>query len=265
MSSLNNTLLSIYVSSTDKCDWLWDGFFFYFNKYWSDCPYDIYFGSETKEYHNGKVKSLTVGQMVPWGELTITNIEKIPSTYILLMLDDFFLEKEVDTNLIEAIASRTQELGAKEVRLSENHLPYGLSLSEVKDGFINISHSKFFRVSLQIGIWEKNFLLSLLRKGETPWEFELYGSKRFFDSDGAYFLKKQPFVIHFGGVAHQGYLERRFAKIMREDGLAIDPSHVMTRRLQVLKILEDLHNDLQLSKIIPKRVKNGVKKNLRRN
>ncbi len=262
VKSLSDNVLSIYVSSTDRYDWLHEGFFFYFHKYWSDCPYEIYLGSETKEFHDNRVNSLTIGEETQWGDLTIKNLEKIQSPYILLMLDDFFLERNVDSDVIKAIITKTQELGAKHVRLSENGLPKKLSLNEVENGFINICQSKYYRCSLQTAIWEREYLLSILRSEENPWEFELRGSERISCSDGIYFLKKQPLIFHFGGVAHKGYLERKFAKRMQKDGLLFNNRYVMTRRRQILKFLEDLHNDLHLSNKIPQKIKNFVKRKM---
>lgn len=46
--------------------------------------------------------------------------------------------------------------------------------------------SPFYRVSIFSTIWKRDVLLSLLKKGETPWEFELNGSIRSVEYDGFY-------------------------------------------------------------------------------
>ena len=254
--------LSIYVSSCDKYSWLWPSFFYFFNKFWADCPYRIYLGSETLKFDDKNVTTLDAGRDIPWGQLTRANLEMIDTKYVLVMLDDFLLEDYVDSNLIDAILNKTAQMNANAVRLTENRVRKKLKFHDLANSFIPIEDSGKFIVSLQATIWDRSYLLSILRNEETPWEFEFNGLERAQNVEHIYCLNKSALIYHFGGIVHRGLMERKYAKVLRREHLLIERRNVMTTREQLLKYFEDLHNDLHLTTVIPPAIKRYLKKHL---
>jgi hypothetical protein len=255
--------LSIYISSCDKYSWLWPSFFHFFNKFWPVCPYKIYLGTETLKFEGKNVTTLDAEEDVPWGKMTKLNLEKIDTKYVLLMLDDFLLEDYVDSELIDNIMNVIIRMKADHVRLNENRVRKKLKVHEVSNSFVAIKDSKKFIVSLQAAIWDRKFLLSILRDKESPWEFEIHGSERVQNVENIYYLNKTALVYHFGGIVHQGLMERKYARNLYPEHLLIEKRNVMSRREQLLKYMEDLHNDLHLTSIIPLEIKKYVKTHLR--
>ncbi|MGC8483593.1 MAG: hypothetical protein ACP5OE_08125 [Thermodesulfobium sp.] len=259
---MKENYLSIYVSSCDKYSWLWPSFFHYLNKFWPDCPYKVYLGSETLKFRDRNVIVLDAGVGIPWGKMTRTNLEKIDTKYVLFMLDDFLLENYVDSKIIEAVLNLTVKMNANHIRLNENGSKRKLKNWEIANSFVAIDGSKKSMISLQAAIWNRKFLLSILNNEESPWEFEILGSERVKNGHKMYYLKKAALVYHFGGIVHQGLIERKYARMLFREHIWIDRKKVMTRREQLLKYIEDVHNYLHLNSVIPNDIKQYVKKHL---
>lgn len=248
------------MSSSDKFEWLWPAFFYYFDRFWPDCPYTRYLGTESRDYYVKDVITLKSGKAKTWGEVTTINLLQIRSKYIIFLLDDYLLQKMVDTAVVKSVLLITEKIGAKHVKLTENHRAGVISLSEVSQSFLPIVKTELFDISLQAAIWDREFFLNLLKSNESPWDFEKNAKNRLFDYKDIYFLKKPPFDINFGGVMHHGLIERKFYKRISKDGIDIDKKYVLTRRQQTAKILEDAMNDMHLQKFVPCRAKKLIKK-----
>lgn len=258
--------LSIYVSSCDKYSWLWPSFFYYFNKFWHDCPYKLYLGSETMKFDDKNVTTLNAGRDIPWGQMTRSNLEKIDTKYVLVMLDDFLLENYVDSKLIDAILHMTIQMNANHVRLNELGVKKKLKVHEIISSFTAVKSSNnitisAYIVSLQAAIWNRKFLLSILRDEESPWEFEIKGSERVQNVEKFYYLDKTPLFYHYGGIVNQGMMERKYARVLYRKHLLAERRNVMSRRDQLRKHINYSRNNLNrhLCSLIPPKIKQYVK------
>ena len=54
--------IAFVVSSCDKYYFLWDPFFKTLEKYWPDCPFQLYLITNSLDYQNEKVKTLNIGE-----------------------------------------------------------------------------------------------------------------------------------------------------------------------------------------------------------
>ena len=259
MVEIHNNRLSIFISSSDKFEWLWPPFFYYFRKFWPDCPYDIYLGTESENLVEKDIIILKSGKNLKWGEVTIRNISQIKSKYVLLLLDDYFLQSKVDTNMIQEILLMFEQVEAKYIKLTENHNRM-ISKSEIFNSFTQITDKDHFGISLQAAIWDREFLLDILDANESPWEFEKKVVNRISSFKGVYQLKNSAFDINFGGVMHFGAIERRFYKKTIKEGIDINKKYMMTRRQQTLKMLEDLTNNLRVTQFFPYRLRKFLKR-----
>ncbi len=258
---MNSKSLSIYISSGDKFEWLWRPFFYYFDKYWPDCPYMRYLGTESKNYSGShSVITLNSGSVKTWGESITKNLSKLNTKYILFLLDDYFLQKKVDTALIDKVLEVAESVEAKYVKLTEIGLPQSPPLSKVDIHFLPIVEADIYVTPLQAAIWNRDFFLKVLNPLESPWDFERNVKCRLDSYTGIYYLEKQAFKINFGGVMHYGLMERRFARRISKDGIEISKEHVMTSRQQTAKYLEDVITKFRLHKLIPTSLRNFIKK-----
>jgi hypothetical protein len=174
--------LSILVLSCDKYSDIWRPFFQFLEKYWSDCPYTIYLGTNTKQFRTNGVIQLFSNEVSNWSDETKKIVSQIPEDYVLIILEDYFINGKVNTKEIEQLFQVMQTEYAGYLKLAAfpkkyNELwPYGVLTTHPHLGAIE--KGARYRVCLQTAIWNKQTLLELLRSGESPWEFEIKASER---------------------------------------------------------------------------------------
>lgn len=163
--------LCIYVSSFDGCSDLWDTFFSIFKFFWKDCKFNIYLINNEIEYDNKDITVIHTGKEVNWFDRTIRSLEAINEEYIVFMLEDYFVSKNVYNDDFEEIIHYMDENSVYFYRLSL--LP---SIKKQIKPRYNYSEQLKYPISLQPAVWNKDRLLSILKEisGKTPWDFEYY-------------------------------------------------------------------------------------------
>jgi hypothetical protein len=173
----------VLMLTCNKFKKTWGPFFTLFKKYWSDCPYEVIMGVDVGKY--SKIQSIQVGKDLGWASNFIYILNKIDADRIIVLLDDYFLCKDVDTKKIEELVQHSREFSIGCLRTTPCPGPTGKWHGSEELGILKPGDK--YRLSLQSAIWDKKVLLKLLRKGETPWATEIMGTKR------SYRLK-EPFV-----------------------------------------------------------------------
>jgi hypothetical protein len=167
--------VAVLIPSCDKYRDLWTPFFTLFWKFWPDCNYNVYLGSNHVQYNNHMVKMINVGDDISWSDGLIAMLGMIPEEYVIMMLEDFFLRERVDNAKIAMYIRILKKLKGGLLRLAPMPGP-DIIIKESKLGIISKEAS--YRVSTQGAVWRKDVLSALLEKGESAWEFELNGTKR---------------------------------------------------------------------------------------
>lgn len=94
----------IVVSSCDLyCD-MWPLYFHFLDKYWKDAPTPIYLISNHLTYDDPRVVTVKVGDDQSWTDGIARALPKIPSKYVLFMLDDFMLTESPDLERLARVA-----------------------------------------------------------------------------------------------------------------------------------------------------------------
>jgi len=234
MQELTNC--SILVPSCDKYSDLWEPFFSLFWRYWPDCPYPVYLGSNHQSFEHPKVKTILVGDDKDWSSGIKAMLETLQSKYVLVILEDFFIRKPVDGKHIVSLIRILEELKGSMLQLRPIiRRPF----SRVK-GFsavVRLRKEMPYRVSLQPTIWEREALLSLICEGESAWEFEINASNRSRKEYEAYFcIRKKPPIIWKHHVVERGKWFWHEARRFKKANIGCDFSRrsVMTLREQIL-------------------------------
>lgn len=63
------------------------------------------------------------------------------------------------------------------------------------DGFSYRRQFALYKTSLQIGLYQTDFLKEMLKRDENPWEFEIYGSFRAFFNKGIFICKTDDYHV----------------------------------------------------------------------
>lgn len=168
--------VSALVLSCDKNIDVCEIFFEQFRKYWKNCKYPVYLGLEQEDF---KVKGVQVLQsdVQSWAERVMDYLKKIPSPYVLILLDDFVIEEPVDVGMVDYYTDLIKE-NCKIANITFENIP---DIHNQVSPFTYLQRRTSranYLVNLQVGLWRKDILLSLLRKKENPWQTEIYGSIR---------------------------------------------------------------------------------------
>lgn len=184
---------TVLVCSCDDYEDTWYPFFKLFNEFWSDCPYDIYLNTEEKNFSfdelNVKCFSSQYKKM-PYGKRLLNCLNYIDTKYVFILLDDFFLREKVNTKEIQNYIEF----------MKINPDVAVISFDSVKDEF-NIDDGKLekfllrpkyaeYKVNLQAGIWNKEKLMSYIHENDSPWDVEIQGTFRSYETDDKFYTLK---------------------------------------------------------------------------
>lgn len=166
---------AVLVISCDKNLGLLKIFFDFFNKNWADCPFPVYLGLEQE---NPKFENVNVvcSDIKEFSGRVQDYIRKIGHKYVLVILDDFILEKEVCTQDI---------LGYYNLMVSDDKIA-NITLAWLRTDDTATEHPHLLQrtrnaeylMNFQVGFWNSEVLSSLLKEKENAWQAELYGSIR---------------------------------------------------------------------------------------
>ena len=174
----------LLVHSGDKSERIWDYWYYYWKKYWTCKDFiDTVFLSEIKSKDFEGVKFAHTGN-IKWADGLIYYLESIRDVkWIIYQHEDYFLTKETDHNTAKVLIKICQD---NELNLLKCCGWWGGYIDEnapmvendMGGGMWSYHNNSPYLISHQTSIWDREFLLSTLRFGETPWEHELSGTAR---------------------------------------------------------------------------------------
>lgn len=212
---------SLLILSCDKYSDLWSACLTLHGRYWRDCPFPIRLASETLPVETRTlpgVRPILTGR-VPWSDGLLGALAEIDSEYVLLMLDDFFLHSQVDTDRVLSLLAEVDAASAAYLRLVPEPRPRGsvlpggrVAVHDAQDGY---------RTSLQAAFWRKSSLNQLLVLGESPWQFEHEGSRRSASTSGV-FLSSLRHELPYVDVLERGRWLPRGLTLCKREGLPVN-------------------------------------------
>lgn len=222
---------TLLVNSCDAYKDLWDPFFQLLNSNWPHCPYPVVLNTESEEY---SCRYLQVSichaesSAEPWGKRLYNCVKKIQTPYIIFLLDDFFLEAPVDTGKISQCIEWMEQ--------DHNIATFSFVPTLWEDiddkkyqGFLRRPFRCNYKVNCQAAVWRRDCLLKLIRKHETPWEFEVFASSRARRYRKWLFYAarndaERAFCYDWiaGGAVHRGKWTRRVPELLASHSILVD-------------------------------------------
>jgi len=193
-------------------------FAYLFNKFWDAgqqvkiVRYDV---RPPKTSGNFSNFAIGVQDEYTWSSGLIKYLHYHPGDLILLMLEDYFVDKPVNTKLIKKLWQYMgQHEGIVKIDLTDDrlkmpHRVYNPPLHYDEDLIVSEDNAPF-QTSLQAAIWRKDFLLQFLDPTENPWQFEKKGTKRIVqarlsgDFDGLILGCKRPPLSYINAKGGEG-------------------------------------------------------------
>ncbi len=173
-----NQDLAILICSCDSYEDVWSPFFYFFHKYWADCPWPVYLMTNHKEYADPSVSTIATGEDKDWSTGFLRAVERMNSRHVLIIMEDYFLLDKPNQAFLEQAVPFMRKHRLSYLRLFPRPAPDD-SLGELANTAIGrISKHADYRVSLQAAIWDTDYIKRLVRVGESAWEMEINGSQR---------------------------------------------------------------------------------------
>ena len=217
--NLETPSCAVLVVSCDRYRDLWTPFFALFWRYWPDCPFPVYLGSNFATHADKRVKSLSAGEDQSWSKNLRFFLENIDAQYVLLLLEDFFLNRQPPTSsLLENLAA-LHKLNGTVLRLYPHPKPNKRLKGYPAIGSLHPSAP--YRVSTQPAIWNRTGLLALLQEDESPWQFEQQGTIRSQRKLDGFYSTYAP-IVSYHHVVERGEWFRSAVKRYKNQALGCD-------------------------------------------
>ena len=223
-------LCSVLVPSCDPYADLWTPFVTQFFGHWPDCPFPVYLGSNQASYEHPRIRMLHAGHGANWTNRVREQLEALDTPYVLLMLEDFFLRRPVDTAGVLRAFESLRELDGAVVRLVRRPAPDASVPGHPHLG--EIDRGAPYRVSTQAAIWRRSALLDLMRAGESIWQFEILGSRRSDTVGPGFYGARRSLLTYDHHVVERGKWFRQEAAFFGSLQIGVDLTRrpIMTRR-----------------------------------
>lgn len=167
---MNNSKVSILVSSCDKYYEAWMPFFTLLDKYWEKCLFPKYLLTETISYSDFGVTTINC-QSKEWSNRLIYALERIDTEYILFLLEDFFIMGTVDNEAINRYISFLENDKSMSVIYLKTIAGQNETSSKYPE-LIKMEAGKKYYMNFQAALWRKKDLMGILKPGLSPWAIE---------------------------------------------------------------------------------------------
>lgn len=181
---------AILILSCDKYADLWAPFFSQFKRRFTGVDYPIYLGSNLLRCDEPGVITILSGSDDDWSSSYVKILNQIKEQRLFVILEDLLPATNVDGVHFKSIVRFMNDYDAKHIKYWPNPKPDMVFTADPRFGIY--SKGAPYR-STVCGFWDREYLLKLLLPGESPWNFEIFGSYRTSYSDGFYSLKEPLF------------------------------------------------------------------------
>ena len=138
-----------------------------------------------------KVTNIMVGKDISWSDNLIHALRRLNEEYVFLFIDDLLLSGPVDTASVIEVLLAFMDREGNYLRMNPRPRP-----DRALNSFFGlVSRGTIYRTATVSSFWKKQTLLKLLVSGETPWEFEIYGTVRSDAYDGFYSTHKRLLTV----------------------------------------------------------------------
>jgi hypothetical protein len=154
--------IAIVVSSCDAFFDAWRPFAAFLQKFWSDCPLDIFLVTNKLDLRSSRIRALQVGEDRGWSSNFLRVLEPITHPYILYVQEDYFLTAPVNSAQMAFDFAEVIESGADALcfRARAKNDP---EFQPLNDRFGVVPLNSDGRTRCQVTLWKRSALQSILR------------------------------------------------------------------------------------------------------
>lgn len=161
------------------------GFAYLFNKFYPGQEVTVVRYEDRPYGLPDNFKNYAIGQQsnYSWSGGLKRYLTDIEDEFVLLMLEDYYLDKDVDLGTLTGCKNlmihrpEIVKIDLTDDRLKVAHSKSNYALKDKPDSvvleyFIQSDINAPFLASVQAAIWRKDFLMSILNTKDNPWQFE---------------------------------------------------------------------------------------------
>lgn len=207
--------IALLVHTCDRYRFLYPGFSYFFNQNWdfnTHCNY--YFATEEISVDITHFTNIKSGKGEWADRLRYLLEHEITEEYVVYFQEDMWLNKPVSSTFFNQLFELIEQKRYNQVKLDSADIyktqPTPIYIEGFNVALLNNTASGYL-MSHQVTVWNKNFLILQLHKGEHPWRNERRGTKR---------LKKlDPEIYHIDYFAQngQGAINVNQPQVMRSE------------------------------------------------
>lgn len=160
--------IAFVIVSCDRYSDLWEPFFYFFEKYWPDCPYKVYLISNHKAVDRDWVTTIKVGDDRSYSDNLRQAIDMLDQEWVILWLEDVFFRAPVDTARFTRIIDEARSIPVGYLKLSPQ-----LPLSYEPKGAIGpLPKGIRYRSGIGVSLYRVETLKKLLIPGASAWDLD---------------------------------------------------------------------------------------------
>lgn len=168
--------LCLLVHSFDGYKHLWPGLVDSYRKHWTGDKVDMYFGTDLPTDEDLSPFKIIYSGTGEWSNRLISLISQLDYDYILYTQEDQYPRRPIPIGNLFCIANLNDLL---RMQISPVNHFYTLTGNNIP---LHFHQTSKYLVSHQPSIWRKEFLLSCLKPGESPWQNEYKATLRLQES-----------------------------------------------------------------------------------
>lgn len=179
--------------------------------------------ANTKSYADPRVKTINIQHEISWADNMLVALEQVQTKYVLIALDDYWLNNPVNEPRLLELYNGMQADQAAMLHISNNDPRYqtGTAHPTLSDAMYTYKFAHY-KASLQLAIWDKEALITLLRPGEDPWTFEIAGSARSHGYPRPFISLNSNEPISYINAAHQGHVNPAAIEYAQQNNMPFD-------------------------------------------
>lgn len=170
-----NDKMAMLLLSCDKYSDVWDDFFNLKERFWPDCEYKWFIVTETKDYQREDVATIKCGSDLNWAGRFRKAVQAVPSPYIGVFLEDYFIKSPIDNAKIKGFVEMMEKGHVSFLNLGNvfHHILRLPDLEHYTEHLVKIPQHLRYGIDTAAAIWDKNYLLEKLGEGDySAWKFE---------------------------------------------------------------------------------------------
>ncbi len=197
--------MKVAILVCNKYKWLLPVFMHFYKKHWRENPYTTIVVNEAA--HLGSQDLDPEG--ATWSTWVINYLRHCTEDKLLLIMEDFIIRDRIDTERVKLAASLCAgNVGCVKLNAPDKWFRRHAKKTNI-EGFREYPLDQKYSMSLQTAIYQKQYLLDVLRDGESAWQTEHSGSKRLRGLRDKWRILWAELAIidyHSGGIMEKGEL-----------------------------------------------------------